>query len=292
MAAQDIPSPTWRSSVTWRTFRPTGRLTGGPREQARASHGRTRLQNLIGLLGGIEKASLSEQRADRSPNPALITVAVQTRAGASLTEELIEQVRDLVAAVAPSGEVKVVEMSSSPAADAKVKDAPQPAVDPAAGAMRSVRARSRRPIAADYGNLRGPKARAAVGAAGGIDGCRRRWLAPLGELRTSRLARPARVGRRCVSRWTMPAARRMAALSEAHRGEFLAIVIDGRVVCLRKIQAKTAAQIEIDGNFDAHQAQRLLQGLLGPFAGGGEDPGSPPDEEDDQPSPASGGGVF
>ena len=84
----------------------------------------------------------------------------------------------------------------------------------------------------------------------------------------------------------------MAALSESHRGALLAVIIDGRVVCLREIQAKAAAQVEINGNFDAHQAQRVLQGLLGPFAGGGEDPSFPPDEEDDQPSPAAGGGVF
>ena len=35
-----------------------------------------------------------------------------------------------------------------------------------------------------------------------------------------------------------------------------------------KIQAKTAAQVEIDGNFDAHQAERLLRGLLGPLGRG------------------------
>ena len=59
----------------------------------------------------------------------------------------------------------------------------------------------------------------------------------------------------------------MAALSETHRGGFLAAVIDGRVVCLPKIQAKMVAQVEIDGNLDAREAQRLLRGLLGPFAG-------------------------
>ena len=74
-------------------------------------------------------------------------------------------------------------------------------------------------------------------------------------------------------------ARRMAALGEAHRGALLAVLIDGRAVCLTKIQAKMPAQVEIDGNFDARQAQRLLRGLLGPFAGGGENTSSPLEED-------------
>ena len=52
------------------------------------------------------------------------------------------------------------------------------------------------------------------------------------------------------------------------------------------------AQVEIGGNLDAREAQRLVRGLLGPFAGGSEDTTPPPEEEDGQSPPATGGGVF
>ncbi len=84
----------------------------------------------------------------------------------------------------------------------------------------------------------------------------------------------------------------MAALGQSHRGGFLAVLIDGRVVCLPKIQAKMAAQIEIDGAFDAHQADRLLRRLLAPPAGEGEDTDALPEEEDNQGPPAMGSGSF
>ncbi len=84
----------------------------------------------------------------------------------------------------------------------------------------------------------------------------------------------------------------MAALSQSHRGSFLAVLIDGRVVCLHKIQEKMGAEIQIDGAFDARQADRLLRRLLAPPAGAGEDTDALPEEEDNQGPPATGGGSF
>ena len=66
---------------------------------------------------------------------------------------------------------------------------------------------------------------------------------------------PGHAGRRpCGCAWR-PWAAPIAAAS-------LAVLIDGRVVCLPKIQEKMGPQIEIDGAFDARQADRLLRRLL------------------------------
>ena len=210
--------------------------------------------DLIGLLEGIEKASVVMQPASEGPNPpTLFTVAVQTRAGGPLSEELSEQVRDLMSAVAP-GEVKVIEMTGA-AADAKAKDASPADVDVAASdPCRWFELATEAPSSLITGTYRGRKQVLLMvrpeDAMAEDDEGPLRW----------RIA-DASLGKTAQGRPTLQVtldgagARRMAALSEAHRDEFLAVVIDGRVVCLRKIEAKMAAQIEIDGNFDAHQAQ-------------------------------------
>ena len=80
-------------------------------------------------------------------------------------------------------------------------------------------------------------------------------------------------------------AERMAALGEAHRGGFLAVLIDDRVVCLLRIKAKMGPEIEIDGNFGTRQAERIVRGLLGPLAGS-DDKSSPQEDEGDNQPPA------
>ena len=84
----------------------------------------------------------------------------------------------------------------------------------------------------------------------------------------------------------------MAALGQSHRGALLAVLVDGRVVCLPKIQASMAAQVEIDGNFDARQADRLLRGLTESPAEDDEDTDSTPEDEDGQSPAAMGNGYF
>jgi biopolymer transport protein ExbD len=296
-----------------------------PQESGRmATEYQNAIADLIGLLEGIEKASVIMQPADMSPSPpTLYAIAVQTRAGGPPTAELIDQVRGVMAAVAPGGEVKVVEMTGAVAADAKVNESNRDHLDKG-------NPRSHVPELDNGVETAEPRPSQAQGRATPSDEPRCAWFELAAEAPSSLITatcqgrkqvllmvRPddamaagdegplrwriadVAIGKTAGDRPTLQVtlddagARRIAALSEAHRGDYLAVVIDGRVVSLRKIEAKMAAQIEIDGNFDAHRAERLLHGLLGPFAGGGEDPSSASDEEEeDTLPPLSGGGMF
>jgi uncharacterized protein (TIGR03067 family) len=275
------------------------------------------LAELIGSLAGIEKASV---RVDSPPanggetppavsvSVAMQTVAVQMPPAGPPAEDLLRTVRDLVAAALPgveADEVKVVAAGAKPAADAPKQGSPHP----------SGEGQENSPL--PLGEGPGVRARYA-------------WFELTGEA-PAPLVTATHQGRTYVLLSVRPqdgmlssdqgslgwrvedasviqtakdrpavqvtlddaGARRLAALGEAHRGEFLAVLIDGRVACLARIQSKMAAQLEIDGNFDARQAQRLLRGLLGPFAGNDQDTSSPPEEEDSpHPPPAMGGGYF
>jgi uncharacterized protein (TIGR03067 family) len=271
------------------------------REQARHTARQNALADLIASLEGIEKASV---RIDAPPgggeNPPTVNVAVaaeRPRAG-PLDAGLVETVRDLAVAMVPRVEpdaVKVVAVGAKGAADAKSKDAAPAAADHktdrAAGepyAWFELDAEAPPPLVTAVHEGRKyvllsvrPQDVMLAGEEGP-----RQWRIEGGSLGK------AAPGRQTV-RVTLDeaGARRMAALGADHRGALLAVLIDGRVVCLSKIQAKTAAQVEIDGSFDAHQADRLLRGLLGPPAGD-EDTDSPSEEEDGQPFPGTGSGYF
>jgi uncharacterized protein (TIGR03067 family) len=267
------------------------------REQARRVARQDALADLVGSLEGIEKASVridAPPVAGENPSTASVSVAVQTLPAGPPSEELLQTIRDLVSAVVPgveAGDVKVVEAGARPAADAKAKDSKPAAADhstdgPYAWFELDAEAPSALVTAAREGRKYVLLSVRPEDTMLADDEGPRRW-----RIADAEVAKTA--GNRPVVQVTLDdaGARRMAVLSEAHRGEFLAVLIDGRMVCLPKIEAKMPAQIEIDGNFDARQAQRLVQRLLGPFAGGGEDTSSR-DEEEDQPPAIKGSGVF
>ncbi len=269
------------------------------REQAQRITRQNALADLIASLDGIEKASVRidapPDSGGKKPPTVNVSVTAETPQAGPLGEDVLQTVRDLVAAVVPgveADEVKVVEVGAKPAADAKADDSKPAAAKPAAEEPYAwfeldAEAPSSLVTAAHEGrkyvllSVRPDRVMAAA------DAGPRRW-----RIKDASVGKTA-LGRQAV-RVTLDdaGARRMAALGQSHRGALLAVLIDGRVVCLSKIQAKMTAQIEIDGNFDARQAQRLLRGLLGPPAGDGDDTDSPPEEEEEQPPPATGRGYF
>ena len=246
---------------------------------------------MIASLEGIEKASVRiepPQPSDGEKPPTVnVSVAVRkSRAGGPLGEDLLQTVRSLVAAVVPGVEaddVKVVEAGDKPAAGTKAKDSKPAAADHAADGHYAwfeldAEAPSSLVTAAYEGRkyvLLSVRPRTKYGR-------RRRGPAPMAD--RGCLAWQERQGRQTVQVTLDDAGTgRMATLSKSHRGGLLAVLIDGRVVCLPKIQAKMAAQVEIDGNFDARQAERLSTGYwdrrpgtakIRILAGGGRRPAS------------------
>ncbi len=268
------------------------------REQAQRIARQNAIADLIGSLEGIEKAGvcIDARPAGGEKHPIInVSVSVRRPSAGPPSEGLLQTIPDLVAAVVPgveAGNVKVVEAGAKPAVDARAKDSKPAPVDRATGERYAwfeldTEAPSPLVTAAHEDRKYVLLSVRPEDAMGADDDGPRRW-----RIADAAIGKTARD--RPVVQVTLDdaGARRMAALSEAHRGEILAVLIDGRVVCLPKIKVKMAAEVEIDGKFDSRGAQRLLDGLLGPFAGSGEDQRSLEEEEDGPPPPLMGGGHF
>ena len=109
------------------------------REQAQRIAWQNALASVIALLQGVEKASVGIDGplpGEGEPPPTVsVSLTVETPPARLLDKNLLQTVRDLVAAAVPgvdADNVKVLTAAAKPAADAKVKDAKPAAAERAA----------------------------------------------------------------------------------------------------------------------------------------------------------------
>ena len=83
--------------------------------------------------------------------------------------------------------------------------------------------------------------------------------------RSPRLPHRTREGKPCVGVvFTEDGALKMARLTKSHIGEFLAIILDGRVTWVPKIRAEiTGGRAMIEGNFTEEETGSIAKGLSG-----------------------------
>ena len=94
------------------------------------------------------------------------------------------------------------------------------------------------------------------------------WISPEVALtnRDVEIARPSRTpgGKPCVAVFfTEEGALKMARLTRSHFGEFLAIILDGRVTWIPKIRAEISREALIEGNYTEEEVVSIAAGLSG-----------------------------
>jgi len=94
------------------------------------------------------------------------------------------------------------------------------------------------------------------------------WISPEVALTNSdvEIARPSRTpeGKPCVAVFfTEESALKMARLTQSHIGEFLAVILDGRVTMAPMIREKISREALINGNFTEDEVVSIAAGLSG-----------------------------